>query len=616
MRHIYKLFTVGWLFIYVLFVGTLHTFAQGENNIWHFGYNAALDFSSGDPVFVSGSQIHTDEASASVSDADGNLLFYTDGETIWDKNHNIMPNGTGLLGNHSTSQVAIVPDPGNLSRYYVITPEGWTGGCDKSDPNVCEFGYSVVDMTLNGGTGDVVPGMKNIILFSPTAEKCAVAYHQSGCEYWIIGHDEVNNNFHVYLLDKDGITGPVTSPSGANITSDLTTGYLVASPDNSKLALATNDERGPTLTRLYDFDNATGIISNMKIVDNEYFSYGVAFSPDSKLLYVLLIGSGLYQYDATNPDPASTGILVTGLVSYSSLSLAADDRIYIVPGNGSNIMHRINSPNTLGLGCDFEENAFTFPVGATPRLGIPIQVRPLSKINAPSFTLGNDTVLCGLDTLVLNAGASWDSYRWSNQDSNQITYITTSGQYWVNVFLGGCHANSDTININYQSTPTIQLNSDTIICTTDEIILIATGDEDYIYWWDEGSDDSILTVNAPGTYQVFAGNSCDTVMAEIVVFTKDCDCLPYIPNAFSPNGDVNATNATWNIYHSCTYQTYGLEVYDRWGNLIFQTNDSNTGWDGKYKGKNAASDVYIWSLYAKEENGQLIEKRGTLTLIK
>ena len=118
--------------------------AQKEADKWFFGNFAGLDFSSGVPASLNGSAIYTNEGCSSISDVAGNLLFYTDGITVWNQQHQIMPNGTGLLGASSCTQAAlIVPQPGSTTLYYLFTNDEYGG------PN--GFCYSIVDMSLQGG---------------------------------------------------------------------------------------------------------------------------------------------------------------------------------------------------------------------------------------------------------------------------------------------------------------------------------------------------------------------------------------------------------------------------------------------------------------------------------
>src|SRR6186713_1424963 len=153
--------------LYLTFLISITAAAQKENNMWYFGKNAGLDFNSGAPVPLTNSAMNTWEGSASVADpVTGNLLFYTNGEFVWNSNHNLMPNGNGLWGQYSSCQSSlIVPVPGNSTNYYVFTTDAATGGF----PNAGMMAYSIVDMSLAGGLGDVT--VKNVALFDTTTEK-------------------------------------------------------------------------------------------------------------------------------------------------------------------------------------------------------------------------------------------------------------------------------------------------------------------------------------------------------------------------------------------------------------------------------------------------------------
>src|SRR5689334_22157659 len=97
-------------------------FAQKERNIWYFGNKAGLDFNTSPPTVLNNSQMNTVEGCSSIADAQGNLLMYTDGMTIWNKNHQVMANGSGLLGSSSSVQGAlIIKQPGYANLYYVFT---------------------------------------------------------------------------------------------------------------------------------------------------------------------------------------------------------------------------------------------------------------------------------------------------------------------------------------------------------------------------------------------------------------------------------------------------------------------------------------------------------------
>src|SRR4030095_5377101 len=95
--------------LFFIFSFSFHySFSQNPTNIWYFGSNAGLDFNGGSPIAISNGQTNTTEGTAVMCDASGNLLFYTDGITVWNKNHSVMSNGSGLHGGYSSSQSALI----------------------------------------------------------------------------------------------------------------------------------------------------------------------------------------------------------------------------------------------------------------------------------------------------------------------------------------------------------------------------------------------------------------------------------------------------------------------------------------------------------------------------
>ena len=99
-------FLITTILVYLFTISSLH--AQIEANIWYFGENAGIDFNSGSPVALIDGALNTEEGSATISDDQGSLLFYTDGITVWSKDHTVMINGTALMGDETTTQAAII----------------------------------------------------------------------------------------------------------------------------------------------------------------------------------------------------------------------------------------------------------------------------------------------------------------------------------------------------------------------------------------------------------------------------------------------------------------------------------------------------------------------------
>jgi len=152
-------------------------FAQKENNVWVFGDQSEMNFNTTPPTLTAqANSINTLGSSASVCDANGQLLFYTDGDTIWNRNNEAMSNGMGLIAPYtaagSDQGQLILPVIGNPNQYYVFSTENVADYIFGGDPFASRVFYSVVDMTLNNGLGDVVQGSKSILLDSLlTSEK-------------------------------------------------------------------------------------------------------------------------------------------------------------------------------------------------------------------------------------------------------------------------------------------------------------------------------------------------------------------------------------------------------------------------------------------------------------
>ncbi|AOW19243.1 T9SS type B sorting domain-containing protein [Urechidicola croceus] len=300
-------------YIILLFL-SINTFSQGEANVWYFGENAGLDFNSGTPVPLNDGRLNTREGCSSFSDADGNLLFYIGAPnstasnlTVWNRNHTPMPNGTGLEGNSSSSQSAmIIPRPGSTTQFYVFTVGANYGGDTTS------FDYYTIDMTFDGGLGDVVGGANDLtqeLLRTDWTEKVA-SVKGSECEtYWVVSYVRPSSGQDEFFAYKVTSAGVASTPVRTRVSfpSNDIRGYLKISPDGKKLAIAHMNFNELVL---YDFDNTTGIVSNQRQLQLSSSSdanqpYGLEFSPNSKKLYVHASNNFFSQNSSVNNNPAN-----------------------------------------------------------------------------------------------------------------------------------------------------------------------------------------------------------------------------------------------------------------------------------------------------------------------
>lgn len=342
------------LIILNLFANLL--FAQKESNTWYFGYNAGVDFNSGTPVSIGGGAINQGEGCASISDFNGALLFYTNGVLVWDRNHATMPNGYQLAGGGSSSQSAlIVPMPGNNFQYYIFTVQ------ELGTSN--NLSYSIVDMSLNNGNGDVT--VKNNFLFSPVTEKLSGVKHSNNNDYWIMAHGIGNSEFYAYQVAISGVNlTPVISSVGASITTGSNViGCMKFSPDGSKLAFAAYDSN---YVDLFDFNSTTGIVSNEKYLalPTIYRSaYGIEFSATGTYLYASNTApSTLFQWDVSSDSAAVINASRQQIGSAStiigSIQLAPDRKIYVAK-KYSGYLGAINDPDSVGILCNYNDSALS-----------------------------------------------------------------------------------------------------------------------------------------------------------------------------------------------------------------------------------------------------------------
>lgn len=332
---------------------------------WYFANLAGISFSSGSPVAVSGGLIVSPamEGCAVMSDTSGSLLFYTNGNTVWDRTHTVMPNGTGLYGSSSTTQSSvIVPRPGYPYRYYIFTADGLTSG----QPYGGVFAYSEADMQLNGGMGEVIAATKNTVLYSITSEKMAAVQHTNGCDVWVLSHMQSTNEFYTYRVSSAGVTGPVISAVGSVYADG---GQMKVSPNGTKVAAVTGFPA--QLVEIYDFNRSTGVVSNPVSITGINNPYGVEFSPDASRLYVnKRFTDAVYQYNllAANIASSQTAVGTPSNTPYA-MQLGPDGKIYMIINNAGSLAV-ICSPNTLGSGCNYTDAGFSLG-GPVARIGLP-----------------------------------------------------------------------------------------------------------------------------------------------------------------------------------------------------------------------------------------------------
>ncbi len=538
------------------------------SRFWYFGNTAGLDFGTNPPSPLTNSSMNAFEGCATIADVAGVLQFYTNGNLVWDRNHVPMPSGNGLNGDGAATQTAIVvPAPQNSSKYYIFTVD--TNGGPRG---LC---YSEVDMTLNGGSGDVT--VKNIQLQSAVTEKLTAVRHANGIDAWVIVHGWNNNEFYAYQVTATGVSGsPVTSSIGA-VHGGLfnnSHGYMKASPDAEKLALAI---RGTRQLEIFDFDNITGQISNTISTTYPVQIYGVEFSPDSRLVYVTTMANPgeIHQLDLSAGSAAAViaSDQVIGSVNgfLGGLQLGLDSRIYVAQYQATSL-GVISNPDITGPGCGYTSGAI-FLGGKTSMYGLPNFLQSFFIVADYTYA---DTC-SGAPTNFTTIFAGPDSVRWNfddpssgiNNTSTQLNpqhTFSAGGSYDVQLLVfQSLLVDTVTYTIQIIPTPNPDLGADQQTCEGNTLNLNPGNFPTATFLWSDGSTGSTLVIDTTGNYWVeVTDNGCTGTDSLDAVF----NLVPVVdlgPSISACEGDTIVLDAgnvgsTYQWQDGSTSQTFNATV--------------------------------------------------------
>jgi hypothetical protein len=588
------------ILLFLLISVSTFAYAQKENNIWYFGKYAGLDFNSGSPVPLTNSAMNTWEGSASVADpVTGNLLFYTNGEIVWNRNHVAMPNGNGLWGQYSSCQSSlIIPFPGSSTEYYIFTTDAATGGF----PNGGYMAYSVVDMSLASGNGDVT--LKNIALFDTTTEKLTATLNHDGCKVWVLGHRWMSNEFYAYLVSDSGISAPVISATGS-IQQCAAYGQMKVSPDGTHLALPLPcDSVGDSYVQLFDFDNATGIVSNGILLPQDHLVYGIEFSPGSQYLYLAdhnnslaIMYKQVAQYDVTAGSAAaiiSSRIIVGEIWNATtffngSAQLGPDGKIYIVPTDKDSLCV-INYPDSAGLACNFVLQGL-YIINQNDH-GLPNRVVTAQLPCAAPVAIFNaqNNICPGTCTDFNNLSQGADNYIWTfpgsstpvsvDENPTGICY-TNPGSYSVTLIASSSVTGlSDTLTLNNYITvfPTPPAQG---ILQSGDTLIANQGSVQYQWYFNNtlinGATDYLYIATQSGNYSVVATdeNSCE-VEAVINNVVANAQLAPdsyrdgNLQLAIYPNPVVE----TLYLDFASTGMNYAFSIYNILGEKVLESKNT------------------------------------------
>ncbi|MCB0704687.1 MAG: gliding motility-associated C-terminal domain-containing protein [Saprospiraceae bacterium] len=242
----------------------------------------------------------------------------------------------------------------------------------------------------------------------------------------------------------------------------------------------------------------------------------------------------------------------------------------------------------------------------------------VSYLNPPTVDLGPDTTLCAGELLFLNGPPEADSYLWQDGSTESDLSVSTSGVYSLTIDLDGCFG-ADTIQVDFASSVSVDLGLDTLICR-DELpfLLYAGASAGASYLWQDGSTDNSFSVITEGTYWVEVSNMECLSSDTITVSLRNCvDCNFFVPNVFSPDDD--GINDQFQLFSNCVPFDFDMQIYDRWGELVYHTSNPADSWKGYMGSKRAGAGVYVYLIDFKvsETDGvNSYQLSGDVTLMR
>ncbi|MFY7669453.1 hypothetical protein ACOSP6_00060, partial [Tenacibaculum sp. MEBiC06402] len=446
------------ILIAVYFFSTI-TFAQKQANIWYFGQNAGIDFSTTPPTPLTNGQLNTDEGCSSFSDKDGNLLFYSDGIRIFNRNHVLMTFTDGspadnLGGNPSSTQSGmIIPRPGSDTIYYLFTVG--TNFVPNGIPSNPGFNFYTIDMSRNGGLGEIVDGPVNLAIdpissldISTVWSEKVTAVKGNECDtFWVISFAQ--GDFYSFKVDASGVDVSGVVVSSVNFVTSDKRGYLQVSPNGQYIAFAdyrAGQQNINGSAQLFNFDNQTGIVSPNPITligeNQNEAPYGVAFSQQSNKLYVSTFNgtNSVYQFDLTNSNIPSTRSLINSKQGFrGGLQLGPDGKIYASVPN-SNFLDVIDNPNDDANNVNYINDAIFLNGRQTAQglppfissLLLPVEIRDV----ATNEILNNQNIqYCIGESIEISSEAITGtniSYEWTFNDGTTSSVVSTQPTLTLN----------------------------------------------------------------------------------------------------------------------------------------------------------------------------------------
>lgn len=545
-------------------------------NIWYFGNEAGINFNPPGTAAITDGAMDALEGCTAVSDRNGQIIFYTDGDILFDQTHAQIDVGLGgtpnAIGSAAQSVISVAV-PGDETLFYIFT----TQNTDPSSPEY-NFSYSLFDLKQNNGLGAVVE--KNVVLFAKSTARVTASAN------WVIMHEYGNNNFRAYPISTNGVGNAVVSSIGEDygiISAENGKGYMKFGGNN--LAVAVNEDNGGGINNfldVFDFDAGSGEVSNLRRADltaagSSGLTYGIEFGGVKIFVSINNGGSSQimeYWLDTNDSLNLIAPIISTG-VEIGAIQLAPDGQIYVAE-NGSSALGTIQVGGDSATASTYTAGAFSL-AGKSSQLGLPNFIQQTGTAGTAAGISVSSPACIGQDIfLSANVTSSIDEVEWQVTDPlGAIIFtsvnladtipgalITISGDYIAALLIDNrCLTPIGTFNEIITVNPSPQssdLPVNTFLCGTNINLPVYTvpppNIADLVFAWSTGETTSTINVTASGNYDVIITDitsGCTTTAATFVgpplLIDLGPDQIICERDPLNLDSQINADTYVWNI---------------------------------------------------------------------
>jgi gliding motility-associated-like protein len=413
--------------------------------------------------------------------------------------------------------------------------------------------------------------------------------------------------------------GATLQPS--NIFSDLDSGtYLALIEDSNKCMASESVHLAGLPIPIFTLGPDTTLCSGQSLLLKAPDSVGYSFlwQDNSHAYEFAVTNQGSYYVQITNQsgcsfsDTIAVNFVQAPLFTLGNdTSLCVGQSLLVQPHPAIQGSYQWNTGSTASTLTVQSQGTYLLKIsqgGCASQESINVTYKPIPVIN-----LGDDTTLCVGQNLTLDASVSGASYLWQDGSNEPEFIVSQAGTYSVKVDQNGCDT-TGSVKVAYLSKPIISLGNDTTLCNT-EILLLNVSYPASTYLWQNGSASPEFSVSAAGIYTALVSNICGQSSDSINVTYENCACKFYVPNAFTPNND--GKNDIFQPKYECVFDNYDLRIFNRWGQLVFDSRQATTGWDGTKNGQPQPTGTYVWELsYRDSLTGKTEIKKGSLVLIR